>query len=389
MQLVLFLGSGISFPSGLPGVAKITDSVLNETWFHHTDGRFLQGPPVEFRPNDPTPILQEFLKRLKPYADLSHPLTGQAGNYEDLFFLAEQIAADAQSHVDNPAIGPFVLELRENTKDLTDRLHKSVGELANLACDLIRSVAHQKLASVGAINGLELVESLAISPSIQSLDIVTLNHDLLIERLLTQRNITFVDGFGAAEGNVRYFAPTLFESRAKVRLFKLHGSINWYRFRGEAQNPFSDRYGIPVHGDPDHCRDGHRNLLTNIDTIPWILAGTHGKPIQYNFGIFAEMHFWFHRLLKEHDTIAMSGYGWSDRGINGRLIEWLHSSRQPRLLLMHQKLEELVSYSKGTLWCRYEPLVKAGRILPIPKWMQEVTLTDFLANFGEDKCGRH
>jgi hypothetical protein len=254
--------------------------------------------------------------------------------------------------------------------------------MANLACEFIRCVVEQKLAHPPRIEGLDLIESLARSPDFERVDVVTLNHDLLIELFLKQKGIQFVDGFSARVGDVRYFDPNLFESDAKVRLFKLHGSIDWYRFRGEHGNPFSDRFGISVGAAAAHARDGQGKLLDNIEVIPWFLAGTHTKAVQYSFGIYAEMHFWLHRLLKEHSVMLMSGYGWGDRAINGRLIEWLHSSRQRRVILMHENLDEIVRYSKSALWNRYDPLVAAGRIVPMPKWMQHVNVDEIRQQVG-------
>jgi hypothetical protein len=245
-----------------------------------------------------------------------------------------------------------------------------------MACEFIRCVVHSGLVKIGEIRGLSLIEALARTDWIEKLDIVTVNHDLLVERLLGERGFGFADGFGKPAGDVRYFDSGTFYAESKIRLFKLHGSINWYRFRGEPDNPFSDRYGIPIHGDVWHCKDENGRKLDNIDAIPWILTGTNNKAAQYGFSIYAEMHFWFHKLLQEHGTIAMSGYGWSDRGINGRLMQWLLSPDKRRLFLMHERLDELTSYSKSSLWHRYEPLVSANRIIPIAKWMEHVSFDD-------------
>ncbi|MGH7969522.1 MAG: hypothetical protein ACREIC_12415 [Limisphaerales bacterium] len=369
MKLILFLSSGISRPSGLLGVHELTTDVLNGEWFYHTDGRFYPGAPGAAQVNDPTEILQKFLSLLAPSADRCHPLDGQKGNYEDLYFLAEQIADNARGQVDNPAIHPFVSQLKEQVSTLTNQ---PLGQIADLACSFIRSVVAQRLASPPQIQGLDLIESLARSRDFERVDIVTLNHDVLIEDFLHQKEIPFVDGFTGPDGNVRYFDPDLFESATKVRLFKLHGSINWYRFRLEHGNPFSDRFGIIAGIDAQEAPDSQGTLTNQIDVLPWIIAGTHAKAVQYSFGIHADMHFWFHRLLREHNAMAMSGYGWSDRVINGRLMEWLHSGIQPRLILMHKHPGELAQFSKSKLWDRYQPLVKAGRIIPIPKWMQDV-----------------
>jgi hypothetical protein len=209
------------------------------------------------------------------------------------------------------------------------------------------------------------------------LDIFTLNHDLLPESLLAESSIPFADGFGAAEGHVRYFDPKVYESNCKVRLFKLHGSVNWFRFRKKEGDVFNDRYGIQVGGDSVFVRDEHGNLLNNLDVTPHFLTGINNKILAYGSGPVAEMHWWFHKQLKECTTIAMSGYGWNDKGINTRLMEWLHKPGNRRLVVMHESPETLTQ-SKSGMWHRYQPLADAGRIVPIRKWMQDTTLVELI-----------
>ena len=49
MNIMFFLGSGISFPSELPNVNQITESLLNDEWFDHSDLTFIQGKhPSEY-----------------------------------------------------------------------------------------------------------------------------------------------------------------------------------------------------------------------------------------------------------------------------------------------------------------------------------------------------
>jgi hypothetical protein len=335
--------------------------------------------------NDPTPVLQKFLALLQPYADQAHPQDENDGNYEDFYFLADQIADDYQTWSVNPAIHPFLDRMKTQAKGIADRLHTSIGGVADHTRNFIRSGVHQLVAKITAVRGLDLIEALAHAESIERLDLVTLNHDLLVERLFEAKRIAVEDGFGEPVQGVRYFEPSRFESDARIRLFKLHGSINWYRFRGEKGNAFSDRYGIPVRGDPAHCQGADGAFLDNVDVIPWILAGTSNKATQYGFGIYAEMHFWFHKLLHEHDTVVMSGYGWNDRGINGRFMDWLHQARQNRLFLLHANPDEIAQKSRSAMWHRYEPLVEAGRLVAVPKWMQDVSLDDLMTTIQTAK----
>ena len=67
MKILLFLGSGISFPSNLPNVNELTTKVLNDSYHDHTDQTFYQGnhPSEYFQEQNIVPRLQAFLKLLK------------------------------------------------------------------------------------------------------------------------------------------------------------------------------------------------------------------------------------------------------------------------------------------------------------------------------------
>ena len=75
MKFMLFLGSGVSLPSGLPGVNDITAKVLSGDYFRHTDGFYYRGtePSPNHRASCPGNMLS-----FSPGAGLicgsSHPL---------------------------------------------------------------------------------------------------------------------------------------------------------------------------------------------------------------------------------------------------------------------------------------------------------------------------
>ena len=121
----------------------------------------------------------------------------------------------------------FLLK-QETTKD---KKLLELGKFARAAKRYINKVILETLSKQKQdIEGLDLIVQLAESPYVTSLNIVTLNHDLLVETLLSERAISFIDGFGEWDGDVRWYEPDKYLSVAKVKILKLHGSIGWYPF---------------------------------------------------------------------------------------------------------------------------------------------------------------
>jgi hypothetical protein len=383
MKLILFLGSGVSVPTLNVGLKQLTTSVLHDQWFSHTDGAYYPGSPGTVHPKNPTPLLQGLLDILKTHVERYNASRGRGeANYEDLFFLARQLADDGMGNMRNPAIHGFIQQIEAELNQLANqsglRLVAPLHEIADQACTFIQCVVKINLSKTSSPVGLQLISDLFRSAQVTLLDIVTLNHDLLVETELLHNGIPFADGFGDPDGDVRYFNPSTYYPAQKVRLFKLHGSIDWFRFRPHGGDVFSDRYGIQVSGNTFQCQNASGELLGNLDITPHFLTGAFNKIVAYGYGPFAEMHWWFHKLLHDHNRIAMSGYGWNDKGINIRLIEWLHSSGQRRLCVMHENPKAL-KQSDSPLWHRFDELVNQGRIVPIPKWMQNTNLGELLA----------
>ena len=119
-KILLFTGAGTSIPSNLPSTKEITESLLNGSWRHADNPHaFYPHDGTPKRRNDPTGLIQSFLKLLKSYADGFYALrTGRESNYEDLFYLAKQICDDSENAFENPAIGKFIDELKDRTADL-------------------------------------------------------------------------------------------------------------------------------------------------------------------------------------------------------------------------------------------------------------------------------
>jgi len=384
---MLFLGSGVSFGTELPCSKKITESILSSEWYSHSDELYYRGPQPNpaFREDNLVPRLQNFLRLLKEYADAYYAIKNrQEANYEDLYYLAQQIEDEELGEIHNPAVLPFVTEVKDKTVALCGRDKFGIKdltfkELGWKACTFIECALWHLLSTNRVPEGMNLIRDLTLSADVKTLDIFALNHDLLVEKLLQHHSLQYADGFGLPDGDVRFFSPSTYDADIKVRLFKLHGSINWFWFRRREGDISIAEYGIPINNDVWHCRDKKGEFIDNLEGAPRLLIGTYNKIPKYGYGIFSEVHLRFQSILAGCNLMVMSGYGWNDRGISLRIREWLNSSMDKRLYLLHQNPEsEIRDKSKSGMWHWYEPWVKEGRLIPIKKWLSEISLAELL-----------
>lgn len=386
-KILLFFGSGISFPTKIPNITKLSDKIIDGKWHDHTDESFVKGnhPSKLMEDYNIVPILQGFLKLIQEDADkylLDHKRP--QSNYEDWYYICNQIRDEENHEIYNPTIQNYIEKIQRLLGNVLEsmpmRPHVDVDLLflASRSCGLIQSVLRSELSTNNKPVGLELLTQLNNSKDISRIDIATLNHDTLIETLFHDNNISFLDGFSQSnDGDVRWFLPEVsYQDIGKIKLFKLHGSINWYIYRliDETTGNGIDRHAIPTNRDHEHCLNARGQDLINLSTEPEFLTGSYNKILEYNFGMIRRIHRYFDFMLDDHNTIIMSGYGWNDRGINGRLFEWIDSLDQNRIVLLHKNPTNIRDNSKSAMWRRFDSLVESGKLILIPLWMSEITI---------------
>ncbi len=390
MNLLLFLGSGVSFQSGMPSVDALTTRILEPP---HADAA------------EPTPVAQRYskhrgvsldkivglLKVLKDSDDHARKTAGrwlakdggcrssgqiyrgETTTYEDLFYLCELITTSEAGLGDNAAEATFVESVEQHAGCLLEGSSASarivhLSHIAEGAKAYIRETLGDALGA-GSLSGLDLIADLANASWLDKLDVVTLNHDTLVEQELAEANLNFVDGFGARDGDIRWYNDAVYDAPgADRRLFKLHGSTNWYDF-GSPRRPAAF-VGIDVSA----AKDGSGQLLQRSSPRPRFLIGL-SKAVYYHLGLFADLHFRFLQLLHERDTILMSGYGWGDLVVNHRLLGWLERSKRNKIVLLHREPELLRSRSM-MLDSAFDSLVKSGQLVRVRKWLSEAPLDE-------------
>lgn len=370
VKALFFFGSGISRPSEIPGVKEITDSLLKEEWSHQTWNRFSLFPHGN---REYAEQLQRILIEAKVYADKSFKSNGlNECNYEDLFFICDELLKYFNKYSRNP----FIYDMHKNLLCLLDKTtchplrkpqsrEKSISDCMNL----IVSVVYELLDAEKEIKGLELLKDAILSNRFEDLAIFTLNHDTLIENYLRQEGIQYNDGFDSIDGDVRFFNMDSFGAD-RVNIYKLHGSVNWFLF-DFANGKVSQRpIGIPLIRDVEHCYNarGDRLYLRN-NGLPFILAGTNNKVYSYYLSIYEDMFECFKNELKKTNVVVMSGYGWNDNAVSTMMFKWWNADKRNRLFLLHKKPLELVDSSTSQLCYHYEGLRENHRLIIIEKWM--------------------
>ncbi len=334
---------------------------------------------------------QDFIRILKENID-DYLLAREQrqSNYEDLFAATAQIVEDQFGVSANPLIARFVETIRNATTHLRgsddyqsgyELFGNSVAVLADRAAELVQWVIYESLKPVTKPHGMDVISE--VTKAVSEVDIFTLNHDLLIENQLRLDNgPSFTDGFSdAPDRRVRWFDWSWSKSEAHVRLFKLHGSINWHCFEEEATG--RTRFGC-VHGDfdPNNSLDAEEEGTVLKYLKPWFLIGNVFKERAYTLGLFGELYIELCTRLRTCRSIICCGYGWRDKVITARLVQWLEESEKHRIAILHGnepegKLED--QFWRSVL----DKYIKSGQVKPISKWLCDSSIADLEPYFQD------
>jgi hypothetical protein len=373
-SIAFFVGSGISRLSKAPMVGDLTNQVLESAWQTHTDWRFYPIPADEGTSSTGFAANAQHLIRLIHEQIKGHIAHRERRppNYEDHFACLKQIVQDETCEIVNPLITGSVQQLKDAAASLYLPISAHIDDnrfasLAERASDLIQCIVFHALRSAGAPVGLELFTEMA--EKFPQIDIFSLNHDLLIESQFENQNVPYADGFGEQDGDATLFSRSWNEDAPGVRLFKLHGSVDWYLFR--FKNRGVDQYA-KLRKNPDDAKDSRGDRISPLEIVPSFLTGTTVKEQAYGYSLYGELFEQFRHRLCGHHTIVFSGYGWGDKGINIRLNQWLRDQKQNRIVILHGSGEDNIRQKQFWHW-KWDDYHKAGKVQVFPKWLSDCT----------------
>ena len=385
--------SGISFDSHAPKIEQITDSALHGNW-EYVAGRFVPGRPAcaTFLRDSTGDRAQAFLKLVRREISRHlHAREAHAPHYEDLYFACLQIWQDAIAEYTNPMIGRSTRRLRQRARSILRRpacgsRTRTFADLAKAASELIQWAAYEKLQT--AITPVNMGTISAVAKATDELDIFSLNHDLLIEAELRSNGVRFADGFKSGDTSMREFDAAWDKAGKRVRLFKLHGSINWYLFTFPRKGSVSrHKQFAAIRGDASHMPKPGGGYYDLVNPEPMFLTGTTIKEQAYGVGLTGELFARFRHRLSQHRTLICCGYGWGDKGINLRLDQWLRDQRRNRIVLLHAGNLTRVRSSK--FWThRWAGYRRSGKLVVVRRFLGQCSLAQLRSYFDRYRSSK-
>ena len=232
-------------------------------------------------PDEYVPKVLKFLGRIKLEIEYYYKdELDRFVNYEDLYYVASQIKDSESGEYDNPIVQPFIDKILPDIKKIFignnfDVRQSWLQDIANETTHYISDIVYCLLSKrLCRLDHLCCIKDACQDTQLNKVDIYTLNHDILLEQYLSENNIQIRDGFGKSINNVRYWDPDLFLNEPfKVRLFKLHGSVNWFRFRPDGGDWSKESIGISLEPDIWHTNDSNGQMQRPVDGRPMFLAG--------------------------------------------------------------------------------------------------------------------
>jgi hypothetical protein len=363
-RALFVLGSGVS--SGVcPNVSEITDAVLKSETAPSDWNNSITEAADEFH------AVQGFLRMLRDETiqTLDKP------NYEDLYSLCLRLENHELSQRPDPGLTRFRDTVFRSTAQFHRRYlggcfygNEPLAAISARSRGFINETVRQLLRPQRETQGeLHLVVETIRAYGGEHVDVLTLNHDLLLEDALTKAGIAWTDGFEtplSTDSKALQFDREAFTKPGRVRVLKIHGGCDWYLclMAPKRWSPLkflsgAERWRYPTDYDQSQ-----------------ILTGSTTKGDSYTRCVFGELNWEARKLLREHDRIVCSGYGWRDEAFNAMLKDWSDEHEDARMLLLHDQanIHEFEGRNKpwpwpddwkkvkGTAWLRWHPAWLSG-----------------------------
>jgi hypothetical protein len=299
-RIAFLAGAGLSMSADLPGAIAIVEkfkAALSQ-----------KSPLVDDVPNE---LLTEVLRFLCGGIRFQRGVNNQD---PDLQLNIEEIA-NAALRLKNRMSNPVAAYVSGWHTRLTE-LEAKHPKLLDFFIDAIYEQLSLWLATPEAAK-IDFLSRLCEFAGPYTVSFFTLNYDLLVEAALTSRNAEFVNGMDSKRAE---WSPELFANDEVIRLFKLHGSLDWvdHELFGICSMEF------PRHGRAEEFEG---------DQTPLIIFGTDQKLTSKE--PFLSLLYYFSSEIKKSDIVIIIGYSFGDSHLNDILLQRLKENLRLKLLIVH------------------------------------------------------
>lgn len=322
-QISILLGAGFSVDAGYPLAQQLSNDV-EEAIVKKEQLTLSYDPSVEI-----TYVIYRIFKTLQ-----------YRFNYEYFYDFA------CIHDLTIPEVFPLITEAKHKETELTQDVELKHFNLRDYMNQIIFNCLEQHSRKKQHIskyhNFISFIEHCRDSE--HSINVHTLNHDLLLEELLDIKGIKYADGFTVQEDNVnciKYYIGSYgypsksnpayvftddFKSSA-VKVYKLHGSLDRHYIACESQNTYKQKETLDSNWKSVKV-NGISNkvvFLKGCDTLtpesvtPDFLSGTNTKQEFYKLTPYKELFEHFEENIKCADILIIIGYSFCDEGINDKI----------------------------------------------------------------------
>lgn len=86
-----------------------------------------------------------------------------------------------------------------------------------------------------------------------------------------------------------------------------------------------------------------------------------------------------YRSLRRVQTLIVCGYGFGDKGINTTIREWVDSSGDNQMLVIHPEPEKLKANARGEIRDIWEDWENKGKLTILPQGAEKIMWPDIKA----------
>jgi hypothetical protein len=157
------------------------------------------------------------------------------------------------------------------------------------------------------------------------IDVFTMNYDRLVESVAAQFEFRFTTGFGD------YWDPGLFDlEKWEMRLFKLHGSLDWYRVPNRS---------LIYQGGREHYAFPGR-MPSEVLLYPTEIKDAYAEP-------YATLMAHFTRSLSEADLCVAVGYSFRDEHIRRTVLDRMAVNPRLQLLIVDPSADSTIRLGRS------------------------------------------